>query len=94
MFCAMDSQFLQPNGQVVDADASIAINIQDLEKNLEPVLLVSTSADGTRLGQLWGGWGRALGLPCSPAEVRLCRWTLAEGAVPVHRCAGGHSRNQ
>lgn len=82
MFCAMDSQFLQPNGQVVDTDASITINIQDLEKNLEPVLLVSTSTEGTRLHQLWRGW------------VRLGRWTLAEGAVPVHRCAGGHSRNR
>lgn len=44
MLCAVDSEFLQPDGQVVDADASITVNVQDLEKHLQPVLLLSTPA--------------------------------------------------
>lgn len=98
VFCAMHPQLLQPNGQVVDADASVAVNVQDLEQNLEPVLLVFPSASATRLGGLlarWplgGGWRRVLGLPCPPAGARLCGGAQAQGAAPLHRALAAEMR--
>lgn len=42
MFSAMNAQLFQPYGQVVDTNASISVDIQDLEKHFQPVLLIGT----------------------------------------------------
>lgn len=45
MFSAMNAELFQPYGQVVDTDASIPVDVQDLEKHFQPVLLIGTPAD-------------------------------------------------
>lgn len=44
MFSAMDAQLFQSDGQVVDTDTSVFVDIQDLEEHLEPVLLLGSAA--------------------------------------------------
>ncbi|TNN29130.1 hypothetical protein EYF80_060721 [Liparis tanakae] len=44
VFRAMHAELLQPDAQVVDADASIPVHVQDLEQPLQPVLLLGASA--------------------------------------------------
>lgn len=44
MFSAMDAQLFQSDGQVVDTDTSVSVDIQDLEEHLEAVLLLGSAA--------------------------------------------------
>lgn len=48
MFSAMDAQLFQSDGQVVDTDSSVSVDIQDLEEHLESVLLLGSPAHRAR----------------------------------------------
>lgn len=43
----MYPEFLQPDGQVVEADASIPVDIEDLEEHLESLVVLGTSTQVT-----------------------------------------------
>lgn len=40
---AMNPQFLEPNGQVVDADAPITIHVQDLKQHFQSMVLLGST---------------------------------------------------
>lgn len=44
MLGAMDAQLFQSDGEVVDTDASVSVDIQDLEEHFEPMLLLGSAA--------------------------------------------------
>lgn len=44
MFSAMDAQLFQSDGKVVYTDASVSVDIQDLEEHFEPMLLLGSAA--------------------------------------------------
>ncbi len=68
MFSAMDSQLFQSDGQVVDTDASVSVDIQDLEEHLEPMLLLGSAAHRTVIRGVAGLIMAVLGWRCRAAQ--------------------------
>ncbi len=68
MFSAMDPQLFQSDGQVVDTDASVSVDIQDLEEHLEPMLLLGSAAHRTVIRGVAGLIMAVLGWRCRAAQ--------------------------
>lgn len=68
MFSAMEPQLFQSDGQIVDTDASVSVDIQDLEEHLEPMLLLGSAAHRTVIRGVAGFIMAVLGWRCRAAQ--------------------------